>query len=476
MRACLCAAIFLAALAGRAPAGDPALVHVVQVRVPGAERAARLAHACGLCPDGVQAQYDAARTLEEAVRGMRVGAGCQALLRATLTYARGLVEEAEGVDRPLAEVRRDGARRARLGLRRLDALGRSCTPGRAQPHRPPVELRSPRSGAAFFGLVEDEPAEGATDAVLYANGVIAGRVHSRPGRIRFVVRRPPGRYDLVVRQRRSGRVIRTATARGAWLLPSAGNRARPVRGTDERLAAGLAVRGQSFRGWAGLWVHDLATGRTAGWNADARFPAASTVKIGVLLAALHRSDPADRYDLETLTRWSSNLAANRLLARVGGPAVVQSLLSRLGARNSTYPGAYRVGTAVVADAPRPPPPVSWRYTTARDLGRLLWVVQAAAVGNRSAQRLAGLDRQRARLALGLLLASEPTGNNVGLLRPALGGVPLAQKNGWTTSTRHTAAIAFLREGPRIVVVLTYRPDLALRDARALGRAVVLLVR
>jgi hypothetical protein len=116
--------------------------------------------------------------------------------------------------------------------------------------------------------------------------------------------------------------------------------------------------------------------------------------------------------------------------------------------------------------------VSWRVTTAHDLGRVLFSLQAAAVGNRAAIRRSGLARERARYALGLLLASERSGNNVGLLAPALPGVPIAQKHGWTSSIRHSAAIVYGPEGPTIVVVLAYRPGLARAAAANLARLVV----
>ena len=92
---------------------------------------------------------------------------------------------------------------------------------------------------------------------------------------------------------------------------------------------------------------------------------------------------------------------------------------------------------------------------------------SAAVGNGLSARRTGLDRHEARLALGLLL-SAVVGENIGLLRPST-RVPLVRKEGWTTKVRHTAAIAYTAAGPRIVVVLTFRPD-EVRPAasRALG--------
>jgi len=257
-------------------------------------------------------------------------------------------------------------------------------------------------------------------------------------------------------------------------------RAAPERDVDAVLAKRLRDLGQTFPGWAAIWVHDLKTGRAAGWNSDAQFPAASTVKLGVLLTALARLRHPERsqldYDLRAMTRWSSNLAANRLLRRVGGPAAVERALRRAGAHRSTYPQGYRVGTALSLDVKKQPPYVSGRVTTAHDLGRILYLLHAGALGNKRALRTGKLDRARSRYALGLLLDSEQRGNNIGLLRPWLPGTLIAQKNGWLHDARHTAAIVYFRGGPKIVVVLTYAPNLRLTTARDLGRRVLLAVR
>ncbi len=253
-------------------------------------------------------------------------------------------------------------------------------------------------------------------------------------------------------------------------------KAAPEEARDARTSAALARIGRSFPGWAGIWVHDLVTGTTSGWNSDAQFPAASTVKLGVLLAALRRGVDARRaYDLRAMTTWSSNLAANRLLAQVGGPPSVEAALRRVGARRSTYPQGYRVGTSAAGalDVEKAPPSVSGRVTTAHDLGRILYVLHAGALGNVPALGKSGLDRARSAYALSLLLGSRPVGNNVGLIRPWLRlGTPIAQKNGWVHDARHTAAVVYAPAGPRIVVVMTYAPNLSLATARALGHRVV----
>jgi hypothetical protein len=53
---------------------------------------------------------------------------------------------------------------------------------------------------------------------------------------------------------------------------------------------------------------------------------------------------------------------------------------------------------------------------------------------------------------------------------------MAQKQGWTTYLRHTAAIVYGPRGPRILVVMTYRQNLAFTEARALGERFAAAVR
>jgi beta-lactamase class A len=255
-------------------------------------------------------------------------------------------------------------------------------------------------------------------------------------------------------------------------------RAAPARTTDSKLDARLDALGRAFSGYAAVWVHDLVRGTSAGWNADARFPAASTVKLGVLLAALQRLRFPERsafdYELRAMIGWSSNLATNLLVERFGASAA-QVALRRAGAHRSTFPQGYRVGTAR-ADVQDQPPLVSGRVTTARDLGRILYVLHGCSLGNVPALRATGLDPGRCGYGLRLLLASELRGNNIGLVRPFVSPrIPIAQKNGWLHDARHTAAIVYAPAGPKIVVVLTYASGLRLATAKDLARRVIKLL-
>jgi hypothetical protein len=54
----------------------------------------------------------------------------------------------------------------------------------------------------------------------------------------------------------------------------------------------------------------------------------------------------------------------------------------------------------------------------------------------------------------------------------VGRAPVAQKNGWINEARLTAAIVYAQSGPKIVVVLVYRPNLPYREAQSLASRVV----
>jgi hypothetical protein len=147
----------------------------------------------------------------------------------------------------------------------------------------------------------------------------------------------------------------------------------------------------------------------------------------------------------------------------------------MGATHSTFTGAYRVGTAVNRDVDQPPR-VSSRVTTARDLAKALYTLHTGALGAPRALTRLRLSRAEAQFALGILLSSVPRRDNVGLFRQALGDTPAAQKQGWLSVARHTAAIVYGSGGPKILVLLTYGSNLTLPTAQAYGRSVVRLLR
>ena len=348
-----------------------------------------------------------------------------------------------------------------------------------------ARIADPGDFEAFFGRVRAAAPANAVRATVTLAGRVVGSGAVTDGRLRLRLGAAPAHGDLVVSfASATGAVVGRAVAHGVWLLPRSGSASATARRADARGDAALARAATGFDGISAIYAVDLTTGSAAAWNADAHFPAASTAKLGVLAAALRRLGPHPEdatafYDLRQLAGWSSNLAANRLLVTLGGSeargaALAQGELHRLGARSSTYPGGYIAGTAFHRVDP---PAISARVTTARDLGTLLATLQQAATGSRGARTASGLSVHQARVALGLLLSSQPVGDNVGLLRTAVGArTPMAQKQGWISDARLTAAIIYTDEGPRIVVVCAYRPDLTLARASRLGRSVLRALR
>jgi outer membrane murein-binding lipoprotein Lpp len=368
-------------LAGAASGSDRELLAAKARYLPPAQRV------FAADADGLQARYDAARELEEAVRPLAVSASCAGLQDALLRFARAQIAIAEAADYPAAR------------------------------SKPRV---LPRVPVTCSSLTEPRPGRGS-------------------------VKTPP------------------------LALPPGSQRAVPETAVDVALAAKLAAIGRAYDGWAGFWVHDLATGRTAGWNSDAAFPAGSLVKLAPLVASLPY--PQLAYDATQLAFWSSNLGANRIVEKVGTGAIGDTL-RRLGMWSSTYPGLYRAGTTARLDAPKPPPLVHSRVTTAHDVGRALYRLHAAAIGNGLALRLLGITRAQARSALALLVASRPLGANAGLVRPWLPHATIAQKNAWLSDLRATGAIVYTRTGPVVVVVEAYRPRIRAPEARVLARRVI----
>jgi len=433
--------------------------------------------------DAVQLQYDAARDLEEALAGVEpLGASCRLLVRALRAFARGNVAQAEAFDRHAPLLAARGRQRADRARRLVEEGAPRCRPGGLARRREVRLVREPGPGEAFFGRVRARAPLRADEAVLVVEGREVGRSPLVGGRSRFQVgaRLAPGRYDLEVRFLRDGRPVARARVSDVWLLPRSAQVVdhRPL--VDTALSRRLEEMAEAFSGIAGLYVHDLRRRRQASWNAHARFPAASTVKLGVLIAALARFGPGSpyRYDLGQLALWSSNLATNRVVRALGdgstekGSAVVARTLRAAGAESSTFTGSYRAGTSLSRPAAEPPL-VSPRVTTAGDLAALIETIHAAAVGDPSALERTKLTSREARLALALLLSSEDSGENRGLLRPFIPSTVLvARKEGWLSNARHTVAIVYTERGPVVFAITTFRPGLSLGEAQRLGRALL----
>jgi Beta-lactamase enzyme family len=160
---------------------------------------------------------------------------------------------------------------------------------------------------------------------------------------------------------------------------------------------------------------------------------------------------------------SSNLAANELLPRAGGPSGVDATARSLGAEASLMccsyllePGEHASTARRMRRTPLPPTSVAdqpafpcCKYTTAHDLGTLLVSLMLASTGHGPALRL-GITPREARVALWLLVhASYP-----GLVRPS-SAFPVGHKAGWLPDMQHDAALVFTPHGTLVAVFMNY---------------------
>ena len=436
--------------------------------------------AAGGTPSLVQTHYDRARDLQEKLRAAApLSPSCTSLGGWANRYVSAEVASAESFDRLAPADARRWRAIANTARARFAAARRACTPGAARRVRKVPALVDPRPWAATFGAISARTPQGATSATLMAGSQTAGPLALGKGLASARLSGTAAQYNLKVEFSDGEETVGIAESPHVWLLPASADAAIREATLDADLQARVRAEAARFSGRTGVWVHNLATGDAASWNAGAEFPAASTVKLGVLVAALSLMGPqpegsASFHDVRALATWSSNVASNRLLRKIGGPAVAQAALRRMGATSSTFTGPYTVATAVPdVDAPAPPPRVSARVTTAYDLATVMRTIHSAALGEAESLRATGMSRAQARLALGVLLSSETRGDNRGILRQSVViGEPAAQKHGWISSARHSAGIIYTSRGPVVVAVLTFKKGVTRAEAAALGNAIV----
>ena len=176
---------------------------------------------------------------------------------------------------------------------------------------------------------------------------------------------------------------------------------------------------QRYGGTTGVYVQDLRTGRGAAWNARARFPAASTLKLAIAVTVLRSLDgkPAEGTRVAALLRqmlvFSDNASANDLEVWLAGSTSagsdrVNATMRALGLNDSLMYGGYETRRPAAAT----PIPIRvetqpgfgvGKYTTAWDLARLARAVYLAAAGKGPLLAL-GVSGSEARYLLWLLAA------------------------------------------------------------------------
>ncbi len=334
--------------------------------------------------------------------------------------------------------------------------------------RPPA-LVAPAPREVSFGRIAGRVFAGTARVVVRIDGVdrksvpVAGR-----GRFSFSMRLPPRSVSLrVVAVDASGDRAGTTVGPVYGLPPAARPVATRPSALDRRLARRLRPLARNFGGIAAFYVQDLASGRGAAWNAGARFPAASTLKLAIAMEVLRRlgGKPAAGSSLDRLLReslvYSDNAAANSLLVWLGGStsggaARVNAMMRSLGIRNSLMYGGYALRTTAAVPVPvnvnEQPAFGVGKYTTAYDLIRLHRAVHQAARGRGPLAGGTGFSRRDARYLLWILARVVDHGK---LDRYMPWNVSVLHKAGWIRQARHDAGIVYWRGGAYAVAVLTW---------------------
>jgi hypothetical protein len=337
----------------------------------------------------------------------------------------------------------------------------------------PLALTAPLAYEANPGIVQGVAPKGATAVRVRADGRSVRLLRLTSGRRAFLlgpIGLPPRDITVTVEALAGKRVVASTTVEHVFGLPAAAAKVAPPRTVDARLQARVATLPARTGASSAAWVRDLGDGSTAAYNAGAHYPAASTIKLAILLGALARDDADPVHSSSwTLARalvvGSSNAAANALLARAGGPRVVDEVARSLGA-TATFTccgylleaGEEAYSTRRLARRPLPPSTIvdqprfpCCKYTTAHDLGTLLVSLTLAASGHGPALRQ-GITAREARVALWLLIHA----GYAGLVRPAV-AFPVGHKAGWLPEIQHDAALVFSPRGTLVAVFMNYSP-------------------
>lgn len=339
------------------------------------------------------------------------------------------------------------------------------------PPLPPPAIEQPAPRQVSYGLVTGRAAPGTSVVVVVVNGRIAASRALRGRRFSLRVTLPLG--DATVRVttfaangRRSSR-----TVRDVYGLPAS---ARP-RNVRARLDASLALelRGlvRRYSGTAGFYVQSLTGGAGAAWNAKARFPAASTLKLAIATAVLteHSGVPARGTYVSGLLgemiTVSDGSAANALEVWLAGSTSagsrqVNALMRSIGVVDSVMYGGYEVRTLAgpIPVRVNDQPAFGFgKYTTARDmtsLWRAIWLASGGRGPLRAKQP--GFTPADARYLLWLLAHVRDTPKLDGIVGKRR-NVEVLHKAGWISAVRHDTGLVFWRGGVFVAAVMTWKP-------------------
>jgi beta-lactamase class A len=336
----------------------------------------------------------------------------------------------------------------------------------------PPTIVAPAPREVSFGLVAGTAPPGTRRVIvrigarILADKPLRGRTFSL--HVALPSRDADVRVSVVDRNGRGA----SSVVRDVFGLPRAATPQQRLGQEDPVLAGTVRSLVRRHGGTTGVYVQDLRTGRGAAWNARARFPAASTLKLAIGVTVMRYLDgtPGEGTRVASLLRQmlvlSDNAAANDLEVWLAGSTSagsdrVNQTMRALGLHDSLMYGGYETRRPA-AGAPIPirvesqPAFGVGKYTTAWDLARLARAVYLAAAGKGPLLGL-GVSGSEARYLLRLLaLVSDP-----GKLDRFLGSGPVVMhKAGWLPGARHDGGIVAFAGGAYVASVLTWRTGAA----------------
>ncbi len=332
--------------------------------------------------------------------------------------------------------------------------------------RPAIVAPAPRE--ISFGRVAGTVDAGVDRVVVLVNGREAAEAEVRGGRFELQIELPPrdSAVRVVAEDALGNEAARTISP--VFGLPPAADAggARPYE--DAVLAQQVERLVKKFPGTSGIYVENLDTGAGAAWNARARFPAASSVKIAIAIEAMRvlngrppRGSSLGRL-LDLMLIHSDNAASNELLSwlggsETGGAAQVNETMAALGLTDSYLYGGYLVSTGAGPPIPlevESQPGFEGKYTTAWDLAQLHRGLHLAAEGGGPlVNELGGsFTPADARFLLYTLAHSADRGKLDRFMGPE---VVVPHKAGWVSDARHDSGIVYSPEGTFVVSVMTW---------------------
>jgi beta-lactamase class A len=330
-------------------------------------------------------------------------------------------------------------------------------------------IAQPAAREVSFGVVSGEAARGTKRVVVSARGHV---VASAPlGRRRFLLHVSLPTGDLAVRVTTVAKDGRSSsrTVSGVYGLPAAAAPRMTKGREDPRLESQLRGLTRSFAGTSAFYVQDLTTGRGAAWNAKARFPAASTLKLAIattVLAAQPGTPPPGSYVgqlLHSMLVYSDNASANALEVSLGGSTGggshrIDALMRSIGMTDSLMYGGYETGKYARSIPWRVDSQPSFgvgKYTTASDLATLLRSIWLASAGQGPLHSTRpGFTPDDARYLLWLLAHVRDTAKLDGIVGDE-SGIAVLHKAGWIDAARHDAGLVFWPGGVFVASVMTW---------------------